>query len=650
MSVQSLRSKEPAPPAPSMAPTAPAPAQDLAALHDAESIQQIRDGRGALGLGDQGSSVVDLQQSLTQLGYGVQATGTMGQTTQGTLRRFQEHAKIAPTGELGATTLAGLERSLKASVTLEELRAFAPGVDEKTARTWLPYLNQSMAWASIDNEQRKAAYLAQIAHETDGFATFEEYASGADYEGRDDLGNTRAGDGVRYKGSGAIQLTGRANYREIGKRLGVDFEKNPELLERPEYAFLASADYWKRHDLNKLADRGDFEGITDVINYYDPESRRRMRRDHHTRAKDVLEANRGRHVQAPGTIGGPAPVTTDGQTPWWADDVDQGQDETTAKQGQYEGWFDDVLAGRAVATRDAVARDTAAYRASAGLEPGGRDPHTADAGRMWQLGDAFSTAYLKAKAGDWAGVQEQTHRAAERARELRDAGLLPADRAQSFVDLMGQRWTEAKSKLGAGGAGAKGPGAGVGAGRAPIIDQHRMNHERNWAFCGIATLLGTLEGNGKDPRVDLASRSQLSDFASGIYTPGAGSSGSAMATRMREFGLQGASFGTGGTVGEITAMLAQGKPVPVGFVSMGGRIEELPQASVRYGGLREGDRHEHTFGASGHWASVVGFEGPADAPTHFLVNDPDTGARIRMTRAELERHTAASEGVWRIRY
>ena len=55
------------------------------------------------------------------------------------------------------------------------------------------------------------------------------------YEGRRDLGNTQPGDGKRYW-EGYIQITGRANYRRYGKKLGIDLENNPELAEQPDIA------------------------------------------------------------------------------------------------------------------------------------------------------------------------------------------------------------------------------------------------------------------------------------------------------------------------------------------------------------------------------------------------------------------------------
>ena len=86
-------------------------------------------------------------------------------------------------------------------------------------------------------DKNKMAYiLATAFHESDRFNTLREYASGAAYEGRRDLGNTQLGDGKRYKGRGYVQITGRRNYVDWKNRLGVDIVANPDLAADPEYA------------------------------------------------------------------------------------------------------------------------------------------------------------------------------------------------------------------------------------------------------------------------------------------------------------------------------------------------------------------------------------------------------------------------------
>ncbi|MEE9926480.1 MAG: hypothetical protein PBV01_24520 [Brucella anthropi] len=80
-----------------------------------------------------------------------------------------------------------------------------------------PLLPELLKRFQVTNALRIVHFLAQLAHESDGFCAMEEYASGAAYEGRADLGNTQTGDGKRFKGRGPIQLTGRANYRAFAK-------------------------------------------------------------------------------------------------------------------------------------------------------------------------------------------------------------------------------------------------------------------------------------------------------------------------------------------------------------------------------------------------------------------------------------------------
>lgn len=151
-------------------------------------------------------------------------------------------------------------------ITLNKLMAAMPSLPRTKAELYFPHLKSAMESQKIDTLLREAAFLAQVAHESIDLRYMEEIASGSAYEGRKDLGNTEVGDGIRYKGRGPIQLTGRLNYREFGKALGVDFESSPALAATPEWGFKTAVLYWARKHLNELADLGDMKTITKKIN------------------------------------------------------------------------------------------------------------------------------------------------------------------------------------------------------------------------------------------------------------------------------------------------------------------------------------------------------------------------------------------------
>lgn len=134
------------------------------------------------------------------------------------------------------------------------------------AQAFLEPLCSAMREADITTPARMAAFLAQLAHESAQLRHFEELADGSAYEGRRDLGNTRPGDGPRFKGRGPIQLTGRANYAAAGAALGVDLVRSPMLAAAPVVGFRVASWFWASRGLNALADRGDFRGITRRIN------------------------------------------------------------------------------------------------------------------------------------------------------------------------------------------------------------------------------------------------------------------------------------------------------------------------------------------------------------------------------------------------
>lgn len=118
----------------------------------------------------------------------------------------------------------------------------------------------------INTPLRWCHYLIQIAHESAELRYSEEIASGKAYEGRKDLGNVIKGDGVRFKGRGLIQLTGRTNYTTYKDFSGFDVVKQPELLCKPVGAIRSSMWFWKSKGLNELADRDEFVAITKRIN------------------------------------------------------------------------------------------------------------------------------------------------------------------------------------------------------------------------------------------------------------------------------------------------------------------------------------------------------------------------------------------------
>lgn len=116
-----------------------------------------------------------------------------------------------------------------------------------------PLLDAALAARGIGDRPVQIAALATVGVETGSFAPIPEFASGDEYEGRTDLGNTQPGDGRRYKGRGFVQITGRSNYTTYGNILGVDLVGNPDLALDPNIASQIFAVYFTDHRIRWLA-------------------------------------------------------------------------------------------------------------------------------------------------------------------------------------------------------------------------------------------------------------------------------------------------------------------------------------------------------------------------------------------------------------
>lgn len=155
-------------------------------------------------------------------------------------------------------------------VTATQLMSIVPELSEAKANEMVGPLNDAMRQGGMNTPLRQAAFISQVAVESDRFVMTREYADGSEYEGRcrgpNGLGNCSPGDGVKYAGRGYIQLTGKDNYEAASKALGVDLVNNPDLAQTPEYAFKVSVFYWDTHNGNAVSDTGDIVAITEMVN------------------------------------------------------------------------------------------------------------------------------------------------------------------------------------------------------------------------------------------------------------------------------------------------------------------------------------------------------------------------------------------------
>ena len=157
-------------------------------------------------------------------------------------------------------------------LTSEQLRSIMPRLPAAKSPEYVPALFAAMSEFAIDPPARAAAFLAQLAHESGQLRFMEEIwgptAAQQRYEPASTLaaalGNTDSGDGLRFKGRGPIQITGRANYRRFGNLLGIDLVATPARAASPDVAFRIAALFWSKKGLNELADQATADAFREI--------------------------------------------------------------------------------------------------------------------------------------------------------------------------------------------------------------------------------------------------------------------------------------------------------------------------------------------------------------------------------------------------
>lgn len=180
-------------------------------------------------------------------------------------------------------------------VTTEQVLAFSPRSRPDLVAA-LVERQGFLLEADIETPRRLAHFFAQIATETGGMQRIDEnmnYSAerlvavfpsqvnlaqarelaGKPRETANFVYGARLGnlgrdtdDGWNYRGSGFIQLTGRANFRERGREVGLPLEAQPSLARQPVEGLIAATAYWNARTINAAADVDDLLEVRRLVN------------------------------------------------------------------------------------------------------------------------------------------------------------------------------------------------------------------------------------------------------------------------------------------------------------------------------------------------------------------------------------------------
>ena len=213
-------------------------------------------------LGSKGDDVKKIQKFLK-----LAVDGTFGPNTEKKVKEWQKANGLTADGIVGDGTW---NKMFNIHIIIEDV--VIPKVEGLSLNklkgnipdSVLEQIPEAADKFNITTNLRLAHFLSQCAHESGNWKFKVELASGKAYEGRKDLGNIHPGDGVKYKGRGFVQTTGRANYEKFSKFIGEDCVANPNLIS-DKYPLASAGFFFNSNKLWTICDLGSTDEVVKKV-------------------------------------------------------------------------------------------------------------------------------------------------------------------------------------------------------------------------------------------------------------------------------------------------------------------------------------------------------------------------------------------------
>ena len=161
------------------------------------------------------------------------------------LQTFQKNAGVKPDGAFGPKTLrAGIEFLHLNNIS--GVHFFAQCAHETAG---FKYFEEKLGYSEKGLKKYFSKYFS-TEEEFKSYARNPEKIASRVYGNRMGNGDEESGEGWKYRGRGAIQLTGKNNYTEFSMYEGKDFVQNPDLV-KTDYSFESAQFFFERNNLLK---------------------------------------------------------------------------------------------------------------------------------------------------------------------------------------------------------------------------------------------------------------------------------------------------------------------------------------------------------------------------------------------------------------